>query len=151
MKLAVLVGNGRKIGLLTAPFLVIGLALNLVYPRAFAVGGPPGWLLVMSLVALVPGIINWAWSVFLILTEVPRKKLITRGPYSVVKHPLYMGVGMLVLPWIGFLCDSWLGLLVGAVVCVGSRLFSPGEEEVLRKIFGDAYREYEKGVLIPWL
>ena len=38
MKLKVLVGNGKKIGLLTAPFLLIGLILNIVIPSFFNVG-----------------------------------------------------------------------------------------------------------------
>ncbi len=117
MKLAVLVGSGRKIGLLTLPFLAIGLYLNLSYPSFFAVGGPHRALVAVSLILLVPGIVAWAWSVFLILTRIPR----------------------------------WLGLVIGAVVYVGSRLFSPEEEAILARVFGSRWSDYEKGVRIPWL
>ncbi len=99
MKLKILIGNGRKIGALTLPFLVIGLALNILFPSAFAVGGPSAALAAVSIILLIPGVIIWAWSVALILTKVPRKELITTGPYSLVKHPLYSGVALLVLPW----------------------------------------------------
>jgi protein-S-isoprenylcysteine O-methyltransferase Ste14 len=151
MKLKVLVGNGRKIGLLTLPFLIIGLTLNIMVPSLFSVGGPSKVLKVISVIVLVPGVINWAWSVFLILTKLPRKELITTGPYSLVKHPLYTGVALLVLPWIGFLCNTWLGVLIGIVVYVGSRLFSPEEEIMLSKIFGPAWDAYCKKVRIPWV
>jgi len=40
MKLEVLVGNGKKIGLLTLPFLIVGLILNILYPPYFQIGGP---------------------------------------------------------------------------------------------------------------
>jgi protein-S-isoprenylcysteine O-methyltransferase Ste14 len=100
---------------------------------------------------LIPGVIVWIWSVVLILTKVPQKELITDGPYSLVKHPLYTGVALLVLPWIGFLLDTWLGVVIGIVLYTGSRLFSPEEEAVLSKTFGTTWDEYCDKVKIPWL
>lgn len=151
MKLKVLVGSGEKIGLLTLPFLMIGLILNIVFPSWFGVGGPPFVLKVLSIVILIPGVIIWIWSVVSILTKVPKKELITNGPYSLVKHPLYTGVALLVLPWVGFLFNTWLGALIGIVLYVGSRMFSPEEEEVLSKTFGTTWDEYCHKVKIRWL
>jgi protein-S-isoprenylcysteine O-methyltransferase Ste14 len=151
MKLEVLVGSGKKIGLLTLPFLAIGLALNIMYPSVFSVGGPSIALSVICVVALIPGLTIWIWSVFLILTKIPKKELITNGPYALVKHPLYTGVALLVLPWVGFLLNTWLGALVGVVVYIGSRLFSPEEEKILSKVFGAAWVKYSGSVKIPWL
>jgi protein-S-isoprenylcysteine O-methyltransferase Ste14 len=151
MKLKVLVGSGEKIGLLVLPFLVVGLVLNVLYPAWFTVGGPPAWLVAVSAVLLIPGVVVWLWSVVLILTKVPKGQLITNGPYALVKHPLYTGVGLLVLPAVGFLLNTWLGALIGIVVYSGSRLFSPDEEKILAKIFGPAWDEYARKVLLPWL
>ena len=92
MKLKALVGSGDKIGLFTLPFLLLGLILNIKKPSFFRVGGPPIFLKVISLLMLIPGVTIWIWSVILIVTKVPQKKLITNGPYSFVKHPLYTGV-----------------------------------------------------------
>jgi protein-S-isoprenylcysteine O-methyltransferase Ste14 len=103
------------------------------------------------IVVLVPGIIIWLWSVALILIRVPRKQLITGGPYSLVKHPLYSSVALLVLPWIGFLLNTWLGLLVGLVLYVAARMFAPEEERTLAKTFGAAWDAYSNTVKIPWL
>ncbi len=151
MKLKVLVGNGRKIGLLVAPFLLVGLILNILFPSFFSVGGPTNVLKVISILVLVPGVVIWFWSVALILIKIPRKELITNGPYALVKHPLYTGVALLVLPWVGFLLNTWLGLVIGIVVYIGSRLFSPEEEDMMSKIFGAAWDDYCRKVLIPWL
>ena len=151
MKLMVLVGSGDRIGLFTLPFLIAGLVLNILYPSAFHVGGPPTALMVISIILLVPGVIIWIWSVILILTTVPKKELITSGPYSLVKHPLYTGVALLVLPWAGFIVNSWLGALIGVIVYTGSRIFSPQEEAELSRTFGTAWDEYRKKVKIPWL
>lgn len=151
MKLKVLVGNGRKIGLLTLPVLIVGLILNVWFPAYFSIGGPPFALVIVSIIILIPGIINWIWSVVLILTKIPRKELITTGPYSIVKHPLYTGVALLVLPWIGILCNTWLGILIGIVVYIGSRLYSPEEEQILSNIFGEAWDNYCTKVKLPWI
>jgi protein-S-isoprenylcysteine O-methyltransferase Ste14 len=151
MNLKTLVGSGDRIMLLTAPFLIIGLVLNILRPALFSVGGPPMVLTVLSVIILIPGIIIWIWSVVLILTKVPRKELITSGPYSLVKHPLYSGVALLVLPWIGFLFNTWLGVLVGIVLYVASRVFEGEEERTLAAAFGAAWDQYVKSVKIPWL
>jgi protein-S-isoprenylcysteine O-methyltransferase Ste14 len=151
MKLKVLVGSGKKIGLLTLPFLIIGLVLNIMIPSIFNVGGPPIVLKVISIIILIPGVVIWIWSVVLILTKVPRKELITNGPYALVKHPLYTNAAFLVLPWVGFLFNTWLGVVIGIVEYIGSRIFSREEEELLSKIFGAAWDEYCKKVKLPWL
>ena len=151
MKLKVLVGSGDRIGLLTLPFLLIGLILNIIFPSAFHIGGPPTALKVIFIILLIPGVTIWIWSVVLILTKVPKKELITNGPYSLVKHPLYTGVALLVLPWIGFLFNTWLGVLIGIVLYIGSRVFAPKEEAELSKTFGTAWDEYCNKVKIPWL
>jgi protein-S-isoprenylcysteine O-methyltransferase Ste14 len=151
MKLKVLIGSGDKIGLLVLPFLTVGLILNILFPSFFTVGGPPAVLVAASIVMLIPGIIIWLWTVVLILTKVPKGELITTGPFSLVKHPLYTGVALLVLPWIGFLLNTWLGTLIGIVLYIGSRMFSIAEENMLSEAFGPAWEEYTKKVMISWL
>ena len=151
MNLKALLGSGDRIGLVTLQFLVIGLTLNVAVPSFFSVGGPSPTLRIISLVVLVPGIANWIWSVALILSRVPKGMLITTGPYSIVKHPLYTGVAFLVLPWLGFLLNTWLGFALGIVLYIGSRLFSPKEEELLSKAFGASWAQYTRTVKIPWL
>lgn len=151
MKLKILVGSGRKIGLLAMPFLIVGIYLNMVNPSLFNVGGPSFVLMIISIMLLIPGLIIWIWSAVLILTKVPKKELITNGPYSLVRHPLYTAVALLVLPWVGFLCNSWLGAVIGIIVYIGTRIFSPEEEKVLSKLYGDEWDDYCNKVKIPWL
>jgi protein-S-isoprenylcysteine O-methyltransferase Ste14 len=149
--LKVLIGSGDKIGLFLLPFLLVGLFLNIAYPFAFEVGGPPAALQVVSGIILIPGLTIWVWSVALILRKVPRGELITNGPYSIVKHPLYTSVALLVLPWIGFLLNSWLGAVIGILLYIGSRIFAPAEEAALSKTFGADWDEYCTRVKISWL
>ena len=151
MNLKKLIGSGDRIILLTLPFLVAGLILIILHPSLFSVGGPPDVLMVLSIIVLIPGIIFWMWSVILILTKVPRQELITSGPYAWVKHPLYTSVALLVLPWVGFLLNTWLGALLGAVLYIASRMFSPEEESILSATFGPSWEAYYNSVKIPWL
>ena len=150
-KLKALVGSGDKIGLFTLPFLLVGVLLNFAYPSAFTVGGPPAFLQSISIVVLVAGVGIWLWSVVLILTRVPRGELIVTGPYAVMKHPIYVGVALLVLPWLGFLFNTWLGAAIGVVLYIGTRRFAPQEEAELSKTFGASWDEYRNKVKLPWL
>jgi protein-S-isoprenylcysteine O-methyltransferase Ste14 len=68
-----------------------------------------------------------------------------------VKHPLYTSVALLVLPWLGFLLDTWLGALIGIVLYVASRLLAPGEEADLAGQFGPEWDAYCRRVKVPRL
>ena len=146
-----LVGSGDRIALLVLPFVVAGVIVYLADPALTSVGGPPAWLSVLSLAFLIPGVAIWIWSVILILRNVPRGRLITSGPYAWVKHPLYTAVALLVIPWVGFLLDTWLGLVIGLILYLASRLFSPAEEDALSRTFGDGWRQYDGKVKLRWL
>jgi protein-S-isoprenylcysteine O-methyltransferase Ste14 len=146
-----LVGSGDKVALFALPFAIAGLTANVLDPAFFSVGGPPPALRVVSVAVLAVGVVVWAWSAVLILTRVPRGELITTGPFAVVKHPLYTGVALLVLPWVGFLFDSWVGVVIGAALYVGSRIFASEEEAALAEHFGERWERYRSHVWIPWL
>jgi protein-S-isoprenylcysteine O-methyltransferase Ste14 len=149
--LAILVGSGHRIGLFTAPFVVVGLLLNIAFPAVFDVGGPPVALRAASVAVLTVGMVLWAWSAALILIHVPRGQLITTGPFAVVKHPLYTSVALLVLPSLGLLFDSWLGVAIGGVMYIGSRMFAPAEESRMSTLFGERWDRYRGAVRLPWL
>ncbi|HEX5099596.1 MAG TPA: isoprenylcysteine carboxylmethyltransferase family protein [Polyangiaceae bacterium] len=150
-KLRELVGSGDKIALATLPAVVIGLTLDALYPSAFSVGGPPRLVQWLCALTLAVGLVNWAWCVALLLIHVPRHELITTGPYAWAKHPLYTGVALLVLPALGIVLDSWVGVPIGAALYFASRRFSPQEERVLAQTFGAAWNAYIQRVRLPWL
>lgn len=150
-KLRELVGSGDKIALATLPAVLIGLTLNVLYPSVFGVGGPARLVRWLSVPPLAAGVVIWAWCVVLLLVHVPRHELITSGPYAWVKHPLYTGVALLVLPSLGLLLDSWVGVPLGAALYAASRRFAPEEERTLARSFGAAWEAYVTQVKLPWL
>lgn len=146
-----LIGSGDKIAGLVLPFVIVGVVLNLAFPATFEVGGPSDSLRVVSIAVLIPGVTIWLWSAVLILTKVPRGELIESGPYALVKHPLYTAVALLVIPWIGFLLNTWLGVVIGLVLYVATRLFAPEEEAKLATTFGARWDAFCGNVMLPWL
>ena len=151
MELRRLIGSGDRIALVTMPFAIVGVVLNVAFPSAFEVGGPSSALRAFSIVVLTVGVAIWIWSVALILTKMPRGELITTGPFAWVKHPLYTGVSLLVLPWLGFLLNTWLGAAIGIVLYLAARRYAPAEEAELARTFGAAWDDYSNTVWIPWL
>jgi protein-S-isoprenylcysteine O-methyltransferase Ste14 len=150
MKLKVLVGEGRHIMTLALPFAVVGIVANVLRPSWFTLGFGTGGM-IAAIILLAIGVPTWLSSVALILIRVPQKKLITTGPFAVMKHPLTTSVALLVVPGLGLLFDSWVGAGIGAVLYASARLFSPREEVILQKVFPAEYAEYRKKVLLPWL
>jgi protein-S-isoprenylcysteine O-methyltransferase Ste14 len=151
MTLKALIGSGDKIILFTLPFLIVALILDFTFPFVFEAGGPPPVLKVISLVLSSLGVVIWIWAVALIVTKAARGELITTGPFAWVKHPIYTGVSLLVLPWAGLFFNNWLGVPVGIAMYAGSRIFSPEEERVLSQAFGEAWSAYGRKVKMPWL
>jgi protein-S-isoprenylcysteine O-methyltransferase Ste14 len=73
-------------------------------------------------------------------------ELIRRGPYRIVRHPIYTSMfGMLVAAGLAY--GHWLGLLIASLVyCFGAIIRIRSEEKLLREQFGSAYEEYAREV-----
>jgi len=135
---------------LILPFIVVGVAANIIWPAVFRMASSMGGL-IAGIALLVIWVPLWLTSVVQILVYVPRKTLITNGPFRLMLHPLYTTVALLVFPGVGLVLDTWLGFALGAVLYVSSRIFSPSEEKLLAKYFPKEYPAYRSKVLLPWL
>jgi protein-S-isoprenylcysteine O-methyltransferase Ste14 len=80
-------------------------------------------------------------------------KLVTEGPYRIVRNPIYTGMfGMLLAT--GLAVSHWMGLLVAIVVfAVGTVVRVHSEEKLLRETFGAEFEAYTHRVpaVIPFL
>ena len=73
-------------------------------------------------------------------------ELITAGPYSVVRNPIYLGMfGMLLAT--GLVFSRWWNFL-GAIVffLIGNQIRIRAEEKLLREAFGSQFDEYARQV-----
>ncbi len=80
-------------------------------------------------------------------------KLVTSGPYSFVRNPMYTAVLGLLLA-LGLVWTNWPGLAVAmALGWIGGVLRVRSEEKLLREAFGREFEEYARRVpaLVPRL
>jgi hypothetical protein len=79
------------------------------------------------------------------------RQIIATGPYSVCRHPLYLGTLLLSLSFVAFLQSASLfaGLLAAGLVYFAITL--PREEGRLIANYGDTYQQYRRRVpaLLP--
>ena len=67
--------------------------------------------------------------------------LVTRGPYGIVRHPIY--TGMLALGvGLGVAFDSWLTVTFAALFTIPFALHAAIEEQMLAKHFGGEWTDY---------
>ena len=80
-------------------------------------------------------------------------KLVTQGPYSIVRNPIYTGMlGMLLAT--GLAVSHWIGLLIAVIVfAFGTFIRVRSEERLLQEMFGREFDEYAHKVaaLVPYL
>jgi protein-S-isoprenylcysteine O-methyltransferase Ste14 len=80
-------------------------------------------------------------------------KLVTEGPYSVVRNPIYTGMfGMLLAT--GLAISHWIALPIAIVVfAIGTMIRVHSEEKLLREAFGQVFEEYTRKVpaVVPFL
>lgn len=154
------VGRGKDRGshLVLGICLVAYFVVILVDHRAPVFGTLPVWALAVGNTLMVLGITIRVWAVSVlgrffttVVTLQPGHRLVTSGPYRVVRHPSYTGA---LLTLLGFpvAMNSLLGLLVGAVliaISFGYRIHV--EEQVLLAGLGAEYEAYQRRThrLIP--
>jgi protein-S-isoprenylcysteine O-methyltransferase Ste14 len=90
---------------------------------------------------------QWA----LVARVIEGHELIRRGPYAVVRNPIYLAMlGMLVAT--GLIVSGWQGLAVATIVfMIGTEIRIRSEEKLLREALGSQFDEYaaEVPALIP--
>ena len=91
------------------------------------------------------------WSLEARLVE--GHKLVTSGPYNLVRHPIYTAMlGLLIAT--GIVISQWPVLLIAVVVfLIGTWIRTSFEESLLSEAFGEEFAEWKRRVpaLVPFL
>ncbi|MBV9653152.1 MAG: isoprenylcysteine carboxylmethyltransferase family protein [Acetobacteraceae bacterium] len=137
---------------------VAWMALMALDARRFAWSSMPAWLQPAG-VLLIAACLSVAWVTFRfnsfaapqVRVQADRgQRVITDGPYRVVRHPMYAGAALL---FIGapLLLGSWWGLAVAPLLIAGTAARAVGEERVLRRELAgyDAYAQRVRYRLLP--
>jgi len=145
-----LVGAGDVIIGITLPFALIGIIANIIFPQWFKMNiGMTG--IIIGAVILIFGVPFWLISVIQMLKYVPQNKLITKGAFRIMSHPIYTSVALLVIPGLTLVLDTWVGFGIGFILYIISRIFRVSEEKKLEDNFAEEYKAYRSTVVIPWL
>lgn len=142
------------------------LAVVLLWPRSFpfpVLGErflpPSAWVFWSGAALTLAGLLFTVWArVHLgrnwsgIVTVKEGHELITSGPYSMVRHPIYSGL-LLAFAGSAVARGEWRGVLAVALVLWALWRKLGIEERWMREQFADAYRAYSQRVaaLIPFL
>jgi protein-S-isoprenylcysteine O-methyltransferase Ste14 len=70
-------------------------------------------------------------------------RLVTKGPYRWVRHPLY-SIGSSLFISFGMMADNWFIAAIGILAFIAMAIRTPKEEANLIEKFSDEYREYMK-------
>ena len=161
------------VSIIIAAFFTIGYSLTtiLALPFSFGFALP---IRLLGVLVLVSGLLLFGWlfkyrkpvdiliSTYVTLLKVRRRArlekplgrtepFVAQGPYRYVRHPLYLGVILLVLGW--WLLLDYNFLLVSAILLLlwFNFVVAPFEEEELVAMFGEQYEQYSKEVprIIP--
>jgi len=120
----------------------------------------PDWFFGLGLVMMIGGIVLRQWAIFVLGRFFSTKvrilsdhRLVTNGPYSVVRHPSYTGA-FFTLVGLGLASRTWLGTVIVLILCgavYGYRINV--EEKALKAEFGEQYLDYSRRTkrLIPFV
>ena len=92
---------------------------------------------------------QWSYTARLVQDH----KLVTEGPYRLVRHPIYTAMlGKLIAA--NFAFGHWIGLpIAGGIFVIGTMIRVRSEERLLREAFGPEFEAYARRVpaLIPFV
>ena len=140
-------------------------ALFIGMPRRIELFGS-GWYFDPNIVAGIASVLTVAGAIFIVWSQrtlgkqwsfsarvVEGHQLITYGPYSVVRNPIYASLALLMVS-LGMTFATPLRVAIALLLYVTGTLMRIGaEEELMRATFGEQWEEYRRRVpaLIPWL
>jgi protein-S-isoprenylcysteine O-methyltransferase Ste14 len=145
-----------------AAILLIARSMERIDPTHINVQAP--WILmaleIAGLVLYVAGYFLMAWSLirlgrnYQLGGSTPRSgdHMITDGPYSRVRHPMYTAALSISLG-LAFLIQSWAFFCVFCIYLVLILMLIPVEEKELQKAYGAEYSAYQQkaGKLVPFV
>jgi protein-S-isoprenylcysteine O-methyltransferase Ste14 len=110
----------------------------------------PDWLRWIGFVIGVVSVIFWTWTQVTLDTQwsaqlqlTKNHHLVTTGPYSRMRHPLYTAMfGWCVA--LSLLTANWIFVAVSVLSIVGLVVRVPKEEQMMIETFGEEYNDYLK-------
>ncbi|HCT95016.1 MAG TPA: hypothetical protein DF637_01245 [Rikenellaceae bacterium] len=142
-----LFGCGPKLALICLPYIVLSLVMMYKNPGFLDLAFIDSVIFrVTGLLWLSIGLIFWAYSAVYFLKNFKPGSLITQGPFSLCRNPIYSAIIVFIIPALAIIFHSGLTLSIALVLYIGFKISIHGETIILRRIFGDEYTNYENSV-----
>jgi protein-S-isoprenylcysteine O-methyltransferase Ste14 len=142
-----LFGCGPKLALLCLPYIILSLIVMYMYPEFFDIRFLNSiYAKVTGFIWLGFGITFWIYSAVFFLKYFKPGELLTKGPFSLCRNPIYSSIIVLIIPSLALIFHSGLTFSISLVLYIGFKISIHGEANVLRRIFGEEYEIYEKSV-----
>ncbi|MBN2211194.1 MAG: isoprenylcysteine carboxylmethyltransferase family protein [Sedimentisphaerales bacterium] len=140
----------RRLRILRLTFLPIVFVAVFVRPDRWSVFSATAFHVELwGYLFLLAGLMMRIWSIFYI-GDRKSKKLVTDGPYSLCRNPLYVGTFLLSIG-VGLCFENPMMLLLLLFLFIPIHFWVVlAEESHLEKLFGDAYRDYKKKTRRFW-
>ncbi len=135
-------------------FFLEGAAVFLAWVNRLGPGEPPGLARVIASMAIGPWAGALAWFAVKHLGRQWRitagvwddHELVRGGPYSLVRHPVYASLFLLLLSTL-LLLTPWMWVAVSlALFITGTEIRIRGEERLLKERFGKQFEDYRREV-----
>lgn len=140
-------GIGPKLALITLPYIILSIFVINRDPEFLKIKVADhniirltGWIL------LTAGLIFYLLSAYTFLKYFKDGKLITRGPYSLCRNPIYATFIVFILPGLALILQSGMIFTIDLVLYLNFKIAIHGESAILRRLFGEEYDSYEKSV-----
>jgi protein-S-isoprenylcysteine O-methyltransferase Ste14 len=111
------------------------------------------FMIVLAWLLFMAGFLLRVWATFYfyqnkmkVVSLKPQRRLITSGPYSFSRNPLYLGGNVFIFFGASLLLGSPMGLIITALHLPLMDVFIKREEKQLEQTFGEGWIRYKKKV-----
>jgi protein-S-isoprenylcysteine O-methyltransferase Ste14 len=140
-------GIGPKLALMNLPYVILSLIIMVKYPGfADLKFFDTPLIRIAGFIWMGLGLIYWTTSAVYFLKYFKEGKLITSGPFALCRNPIYSSMIVFIIPSLAVIFHSGLILSIAVVLYIGFRISIHGETNLLRRLFGEEYDDYEKSV-----
>lgn len=140
--------------LIPAAAILLGLALQFLWPIGFLPGDSGNWLGWLLLATALGVASSAAWEMKSAKTHVhafkPATSLVTDGPFAFSRNPIYLAMAAAVVAIAALANSLWLLLLAGPTALALQKIVIEPEERYLERKFGREYLVY-KAQVRRWL
>ncbi len=128
------------------PFIILFVFIHFYFYPAFLLPINGIIMIIIGLCLIIIGLIIYFKTLFVINKAYNSGKLVTTGTFAYVRHPLYSGFILFIIPGIVCLFNSWILFFIPLFYYIIFKIMIKKEEDYCIKKFGEEYIDYKMRV-----